>query len=69
MGLRSKRSSQKMKHKWQRSTKKKKKKKKSLTFLVIRKMQVKPTLRFHPYLSEWPRSIKQTTAHAVEDAE
>ena len=32
-------------------------------------MQIKTTLRFHLYPSEWLRSIKQAAAHAGEDVE
>jgi hypothetical protein len=39
------------------------------TSLIIREMQIKTTLRFHSYHSEWPRSKIQVTADAGEDAE
>jgi hypothetical protein len=37
--------------------------------VVIRKMQIKMTLRFHLHQSEWLRSKPQVTAHVGEDEE
>jgi hypothetical protein len=42
--------------------------KESSTFLVIREMQIKMTLRFQ-YQSEWLRSKTQVTADVGEDVE